>query len=69
MKTATLHLKKIGSKGCANTIFSSLESIVGIDKVEVFLNRNKVKINYEDDIFTLEIIKKAIQDAGYSIKV
>jgi copper chaperone CopZ len=69
LKTVTLNFKKIGSKGCANTIFGSLESLVGVDKVEVLLNSNKVKISFEDDIFKLDMIKKAIQDAGYSIKV
>ena len=50
---------------CSMTVKKAVESVQGTTDVEVDLNANKVYFKY--DLTDMGLIKKAIEDKGYSV--
>ena len=50
---------------CRKTIISGLEKLDGVDKVSVKLPNRLVEVDFNNDVITLDQIKKHIQELGY----
>lgn len=52
--------------GCANTVQSKLSALEGVKKVEVHREKNKVRINSDDEILISDL-QTALEDTPYRI--
>lgn len=50
--------------GCANTIIKRLESIEGVNSVEVFEDQSTVKLSYNSDL-ALDKVSATLKKLGY----
>jgi copper chaperone len=53
---------------CENTIKKAVGSLNGVENVIVDLNSKKVSIEYDSTKVSIETMKNAIEDQGYSVK-
>lgn len=63
-KNVTISVDGMSCDHCANKVKNTLESINGISKVKVNLNKKEVVIYYKEDI-NLGEIETTINDLGY----
>lgn len=63
-KNVTINVNGMSCDHCANKVKNVLESINGISKVKVNLNKKEVVIYYKENI-NLEKIETTINDLGY----
>ncbi len=68
MKTITLHISGMSCSGCANTVESALQSLEGVDSVNVELDKETAEISFDDSRVQLSDFEKAIDDSGYTLK-
>ena len=60
----TLNIANIKCGGCAHSITTKLESIAGIDAVDVDFNEGTVELSYDTEDTKTEALKK-LSDMGY----
>jgi len=65
-KTITFKCKEISCKGCQAHISESVNTLEGIKSVEVSIENKTVKIEFDENKVTIDKIKEAIEEAGYS---
>lgn len=53
---------------CKNTIESALAKINGVRTAEVDLDKNEVRVDYDDNKVSMQEMKDAIEDQGYDVK-
>ncbi|BGE81491.1 mercuric ion-binding protein [Staphylococcus petrasii] len=53
---------------CRNTIESALAKINGVRSAEVDLDKNEVRVDYDDNKVSMKEMKDAIEDQGYDVK-
>lgn len=53
---------------CKNTIESALAKINGVRTVEVDLDKNEVRVDYNDELVSTKDLHDAIEDQGYDVK-
>ncbi len=63
-KSVTISVDGMSCDHCANKVKNALESINGISKVKVNLNKKEVVIYYKENI-NIEKIETTINDLGY----
>ncbi|GAX91640.1 copper chaperone CopZ [Effusibacillus lacus] len=65
--TATLNVKGMSCNHCVNTIEKALKELKGVQTVNVDLKGNKVTVSFDETVVGLEIVKEAIEEAGYDV--
>ena len=53
---------------CKNTIESALAKINGVRTAEVDLDKNEVRVDYNDELVSTKDLHDAIEDQGYDVK-
>ncbi|MCJ1655527.1 copper chaperone CopZ [Staphylococcus sp. NRL 16/872] len=53
---------------CRNAIESALAKINGVRSAEVDLDKNEVRVDYDDNKVSMKEMKDAIEDQGYDVK-
>jgi len=66
-KGDTLKIEGMTCAACARAVERSVRKLPGVLSADVNLATEKLKVEYEDSL-TLEDIKKAVYDAGYSVQ-
>ena len=53
---------------CKNTIESALAKIKGVRTAEVDLDKNEVRVDYNDELVSTKDLHDTIEDQGYDVK-
>lgn len=53
---------------CKNTIESALAKINGVSTAEVDLDKNEVRVDYNDELVSAKDLHDTIEDQGYDVK-
>lgn len=64
-ETATLRIEGMSCSSCANTITETVETLEGINEVNLNFVNNKLNLKFDPKIIKLSQIQKAIHDVGY----
>lgn len=67
MTTATIAIEGMTCQGCVNSVTKALNTVDGVNQVEVSLENNQAKVSYDDAKATEVDLKTAIEDAGYDV--
>jgi copper chaperone len=68
MQNEILNVEGMSCGHCKNAVLKAVGSLNGVEKVEVSLEAKTVKVEYNADLVTLDAIKAAIEEEGYTIK-
>lgn len=70
MKKATLQLETLSCPSCLQKIENATKKLEGVDaeSIKVLFNASKVRMNFDENIITIEEIEKAIQTLGYAVE-
>lgn len=69
VKTVKFSCKEISCNGCKKHITESVIALNGIKNVDVNIEKKTVKVKFDDTKVTVERIKEAIEEAGYSAEI
>ena len=53
---------------CRNAVESALAKLNGVTSAEVDLDKNQVRVDYDENRVSVEQMKEAIEDQGYDVK-
>ncbi len=67
METVTLSVPDISCMHCERAIKGAVEPLAGVSNVTVDIKAKQVKVVYDPSAVTLERVKTAIADQGYTI--
>lgn len=67
MTTTTIAIKGMTCSGCVNSVFKALNAVEGVKNVDVSLEENQATVTYDDGQVKAEVLKAAIEDAGYDV--
>jgi copper chaperone len=67
MEKITLSVPDISCSHCERAIKGAVEPLPGVSKVIVDIGAKKVQVEYDSSAVTLENVKNAIIDQGYTI--
>ena len=67
-QTMNLSVEGMSCQHCVHAVKSSVAVLAGVDKVEVSLEKKLVTVGFDPGLTSLQIIKTAIEDQGYSVK-
>lgn len=67
MTTTTIAVKGMTCAGCVNSVSKALNSVEGVQKVDVSLEKNAATVTFDDSKVQVENLKTAIEDAGYDV--
>jgi len=65
MKTVVLKVKNMKCMGCVSTVQSSLSKLVGVEKVEAYLDTKSVTVSYNGNPNVLEEVYKTLDSVGF----
>ncbi len=70
MKKAVVLLETLTCPSCLQKIDKGVKALDGVEKesVNVLFNSSKVKLNFDDQILSIEEIERAITTLGYQVK-
>lgn len=70
MKSANIQLETLTCPSCMQKITNALKMVDGVDKesVNVSFNLSKVKLNFDEDKVSIDIIENAITKLGYEVQ-
>ncbi|RYG73523.1 copper chaperone CopZ [Lentibacillus lipolyticus] len=63
----TLDVKGMTCGHCESSVKGALESLEGVQTVEVDLNSGKVDVTYDDAVVTIAAMREAVEDQGYDV--
>ena len=63
---ATLRIPALHCGGCAKTVTGSLEALAGVKVTETDPVSKLVQLQYDDSIISLEGIREALDQVGFS---
>lgn len=66
VKTVKFSCKEISCSGCKKHITEAVKELDGIKSVDVNIEKKTVIVEFDDSKTTIETIKAAIEEAGYS---
>ena len=69
VKTVIFTCKEISCSGCKKHITEAVKSLDGIKSVDVNIEKKTVKVKYDENATTIEKIKEAIEEAGYTAEI
>ncbi len=67
MKTVTLQVEGMSCSHCQNAVQKAVKSLKGVDEVKVSLADKTAVVNFDESVVSIENIKAAIEDEGYSV--
>ncbi|MDD2575700.1 MAG: heavy-metal-associated domain-containing protein [Acholeplasmataceae bacterium] len=69
MKKATIQLETLTCPSCLQKINNAVKKIDGVDteSINVLFNSSKVKLNFDDQIVTINHIENSIENLGYGV--
>jgi len=67
MQVGMLKLAGLKDEGCAIRLAGALKSVKGVDTADVSFEKAKASITFNEDLVSLQRLKVAVEDAGYSI--
>lgn len=68
MESVTLHVSGMSCNHCSERIHKALSSIDGVTHVDVSLEENSAKIEFDPSLVSIEMLEDAVLTAGYSIE-
>jgi len=66
-ETQNLNVQGMSCQHCVHAVTSSVSALSGVDSVEVSLEKNLVTVGFDPVKTSLQSIKTAIEDQGYSV--
>ena len=66
-QTLNLTVNGMSCQHCVHAIKSSVSALAGVDAVEVDLEKKLVTVGFDPTAASLQSIKTAIEDQGYSV--
>ena len=69
MQTTILNINGMTCMGCVNSIKNVVEKISGVNDVDVSLESNQVKIQYDPEKTNINQFKKTIVEAGFEVNI
>lgn len=63
----TLNVEGMSCMHCAKKVETALKEVKGVKSVKVSLENKIVEVTLKEDIAT-EVLKRAVEDAGYEVK-
>lgn len=66
-QTMDLNVEGMSCQHCVRAVKSAVEGLSGVEKVEVSLEKNLATVDFDPGVTTLQMIKTAIEDQGYSV--
>ena len=74
MTTLTINIKGMTCGGCVKSVTNVLQQLRGVSKVDVSLAENHAIVDYDPTLASpkllktaIELLKTAIEDAGYDV--
>ncbi|WAH37629.1 heavy-metal-associated domain-containing protein [Alicyclobacillus dauci] len=67
MTTTHIAIQGMSCSGCVNAVTNALESVDGVQKVDVSLDKNEAQVIYDEHVVTLDALRSAVEDAGYDV--
>jgi len=67
MQVGMLKLAGLKDVECATKVAAALRSVNGVDTADVSFEKNKASITFDEALVSLQRLKVAVEDAGYSI--
>lgn len=67
MTTTIIAVKGMSCSSCINSVSKALNSVEGVQHVDVSLEQNQATVTFDDTIVKVENLKNAIEDAGYDV--
>lgn len=70
MQKASIQLETLTCPSCLIKIDRMVKSLEGVEKesVNVMFNSSKVKLNFDENMISIDKIEKAIRSLGYEVK-
>ncbi len=70
MQKATIQLEILTCPSCMQKIENATKSLNGVEKdsVKVMFNASKVKLDFDDEVISIEDVEKAITKLGYEVQ-
>lgn len=70
MKKATLQLETLTCPSCLQKIENATKELKGVnaDSVKVLFNASKAKMEFDEEVISIEEIEKAIRTVGYEVE-
>lgn len=65
--TIRLPITGMVCEGCVESVKQALESVTGVEQVEVSLKKKEALVTYDPVQATKNNLRKAIQNAGYDV--
>jgi copper chaperone len=62
-----LNVVGMSCQHCVRAVRTGIEAVKGVEKAEVSLEKNLATVYFDPGVATLQMIKTAIEDQGYSI--
>ncbi|MFI5369108.1 MAG: copper ion binding protein [Spirochaetia bacterium] len=68
-QTMDLNVAGMSCQHCVRAVKTGIEAVKGVEKVkvEVSLEKNLATVDFDPGVATLQMIKTAIEDQGYSV--
>ena len=66
-QTSTLTVGGMSCQHCVHAVKSSVGALAGVDTVDVILEQKLVTVGFDPGVTSLEAIKHAIRDEGYTV--
>ena len=67
MAKQVLNVTGMSCAHCKMTVEKAVGSVEGVQKVEADFNKNRVTVSFGEDPGTLQKVKTAITEAGYTV--
>ena len=64
---ANLNVDGMSCQHCVHAVKSSVGALAGVDTVDVILEQKLVTVGFDSGVTSLEAIKHAIRDEGYTV--
>jgi copper chaperone CopZ len=65
METAEIRIDGMSCEACVTSLTRTLQSVPGVQAVEVFLAEGKAKVSFDPGRTRLAELKRAVERAGY----
>ncbi len=66
-ETQNLNVQGMSCQHCVHTVKGAVTAVAGVDSVEVSLEKNLVTVGFDPSKTSLQSIRSAIEDEGYSV--
>ncbi|MDI3311995.1 MAG: cation transporter [Thermoanaerobacterium sp.] len=67
IKDVKLTAEGLSCPDCSKKIEQALAAQKGVEEAKVIFTTGSIKVNFDDEVITLDNIKKIIKDFGYSV--